>query len=135
MPRGGLDRRGLLRAAGAAAALAALPIAPGCGGGARGSDRSTSLARAYFDGDPDGAAVVGAAYAASRAGVIDVELAEVRAHLAALDGEAGGDDDAIVAALADEIAAQLRAGDTIRLDGWSCAPTELRLAALVSLDA
>ena len=131
-PRG-LDRRGLLRAAGAAAALAVVPIGPGCAGDFEPRhDRATALARACFDADPDGAAAVGAAYAAARAGSIEAELADLRAHLAALDDDAAGDEGAVVAALAGEIAAELRAGDTTRLEGWTCAPTELRLAALVS---
>jgi hypothetical protein len=134
--RAGLDRRGLLRAGGAAAALVVLSIGPGCQGdfGDR-RDRPTALARACFDGDADGAAVVGAAYAAARGRSIEVELADLRAHIETVDDQLAGDDDAVVAALADEIAAELRAGRTIRLDGWTCAPTELRLAALVSLGA
>lgn len=133
-PRAGLDRRGLLRAGGAAAALLAVSIAPGCQGdfGWR-DDRPAALARACFHGAPDEAATVGAAYAAARAASIEVELADLRAHLAGLDAELAGDDDAIVAALAGEIRAELAAGGTARVDGWTCAPTELRLAALVSL--
>ena len=81
-------------------------------------------------GSTGGVAAIGEAYLAA----VPAE-ADGPTLLAALGiaPDAFGDPNAQLDALADQIHAELGAGETVQLDGWVFALTEARLAALIAL--
>ncbi|HTE50770.1 MAG TPA: hypothetical protein VK698_07880 [Kofleriaceae bacterium] len=135
---GAIGRRDILRAAGgviAGARLVSLVGLVGCGGALPAEiHRAAEVARSYFGGDPGGGAqTVGDAYRAALGDGprLERDLEPLVARITALD--TGDGDDPVVTALAAQVADELGGQGLVRLDGWTCAPTELRLCALVAL--
>lgn len=133
------SRRRFLRSAGGAVAAVGFfspsALLGACGGRelSPAMRRAARAARAYFEGDPGGrAADLGDAYAASLDSDIEEDLEGLVGEIERIEGEP--DSEPVLAALAEKVAADFRAaGDLVRLEGWTCGRTELRLCALVAL--